>query len=83
MQVQQLPAEQLQARQPPQGAGGWGLFKTLLVRMVIIYLISSLFKRGQQPAQTEPGTAGAPAQSIIPAANLFPKDTVMVLDELI
>jgi len=68
----------VQAAQPQQqqqqGVGGWALFKTLLIRMFFIYMISSLFRRGSQPQQS----AGSNAPANTGAFNVFLKDTAMV-----
>jgi len=50
------------------------LFKTLLIRMFFIYMISSLFRRGNQPQQQ----AGSTAPANTGAFNVFLKDTTMV-----
>ncbi|KAL5008258.1 hypothetical protein ScPMuIL_013839 [Solemya velum] len=54
-----------------RGAGAWSVIKTLFIRMAIIYMISSFFRRSSTPATNE--TAGP----TIMGTNLFPKDTVM------
>jgi len=66
---------QQQEQQQQQGRiGGWGLFKTLLIRMFFIYMISSLFRRGNQPQQQ----TGSSAPANTGAFNVFLKDTSMV-----
>jgi len=66
---------QAQQQQQQQGRiGGWAMFKTLLIRMFFIYMISSLFRRGSQPQQ--PANSSTPVNT--GAFNVFLKDTVMV-----
>ena len=70
----------VEAAPPAARGGGWAMFKTLLIRMVVIYMISSWLRRPSTPA-TQPGEGpsqpGAPGQAI-PSTNIYPKDTVMV-----
>jgi hypothetical protein len=48
--------------------------KTLIIRGLIIYFITSFFRR---PATVEPGPGGA-VPSKVPAFNIFENGTVMV-----
>ena len=67
--------QQQQQQQQPQ-IGGWSMFKTLLIRIFIVYMISSLFRRGTQPQQ--PGGTEQGALPTIGAVNLYAKDPVLV-----
>ena len=70
-----LQVNQQQQQQQAQRPGGWAMFKTLLVRMFFIYMISSFFRRSSTPApQGKPGEA--PVN--LPAMNIFPKESVLV-----
>jgi len=63
------------AAQQPARAGGWSMFKTLLIRMVFIYMISSWFRRPSTPT-TDPNQ---PVKGqALPSMNLYQKETVMV-----
>ncbi|XP_033734094.1 cleft lip and palate transmembrane protein 1 homolog [Pecten maximus] len=64
------PQEQAQAR-----PGFFGILKSLIVRMVFIYMISSFFRRpSTTPVQSEDGQAAVPYSE-----NIYPKDTLMDL----
>lgn len=64
-------AAQQQQQQRPDG---WSMVKGFIIRLVIIYFISSLFRRGQPPAPSA-GPDGAPVSSgpRPPSTNMFPK----------
>ncbi|KAK6181369.1 hypothetical protein SNE40_009235 [Patella caerulea] len=74
-QVEGTPAQPAQ----PQGFNLWTTVKTLLVRMLFIYMISSFFRRS--PTNPAPDTTGEKkvAGISIPATNLFSKGTVLDL----
>jgi len=72
--VQEGEGQPQQQQQQQARVGGWALFKTLLIRMFFIYMISSLFRRGTQPQQ--PSGSNTPANT--GAFNIFLKDTAMV-----
>ena len=61
--------ENQNVEQPAPQPGGWGIFKTLLVRMVIIYMISSFFRRS--PAATDQDGKAIKSAT---AANIYSKD---------
>jgi len=52
------------------------MIKTLLIRVFVVYMISSLFRRGSQPQQQAGSGPGAPAS--MGAVNLLAKDPLMV-----
>ena len=56
-------------QQQQQRPGGWAIFKTLLIRMAFIYVISSFFRRSPTPASGPDGKA-VPSTSAI---NLYTK----------
>ena len=58
--------------------GGWAMVKTLCIRMFIIYLVSSVFRRGTQTPPAEGGADGAGAKIMGPSANLFQRSTLLV-----
>jgi hypothetical protein len=66
---------QVQPQQQQAQVGGWSMIKTLLIRVFIIYMISSLFRRGTQP-QTPTGS-GADVPASTGAINTFHKDMLM------
>jgi hypothetical protein len=66
---------QQQQQQQPQFSG-WSMFKTILVRIFIMYVISSFFQRSFQPQQQQAG-AGSSTPSM-GALNLLAKDPLMV-----
>jgi hypothetical protein len=57
----------------------WSLFKGFAFRMLIIYLISSFFRRSPTPPAPSPGIPGSPAQLHRPVGNLFPNGTIFDL----
>ncbi|XP_060084334.1 putative lipid scramblase CLPTM1 [Ylistrum balloti] len=62
------PQEQAQAR-----PGFFGILKSLIVRMVFIYMISSFFRRPTAtPGKPEDGQSAVPYSE-----NIYPKDTIM------
>lgn len=70
-------------QQPPQQqeyAGIWGMIKALLIRMVIIYIISTLMRRGRLPPtdQVEKDDVPVPVLITSKSSNLFHKDMLMV-----
>uniref|UniRef100_A0A1I8FTN5 Cleft lip and palate associated transmembrane protein 1 n=1 Tax=Macrostomum lignano TaxID=282301 RepID=A0A1I8FTN5_9PLAT len=71
-----------QGGEQQQRPNGWAMVKGFIVRMLIIYFISSLFRRGQQP-QTAPGDPSAPASAgsgfRVPCQNIFPKNSKLDL----
>ncbi|XP_045106786.1 cleft lip and palate transmembrane protein 1 homolog [Portunus trituberculatus] len=68
--------QQGQERQPTAGESFLAITKSLVIRAIIIYFITSFFRRPQQPTPA-PGdapldmTGGGPAAVKIPATNLF------------
>lgn len=62
---------------PQQSFSFWGVAKTLMVRMLFIYFITSLFRKGTPPPQSTDVSKTVP--NILPAANVFPKGTFMDL----
>ncbi|XP_036284606.1 cleft lip and palate transmembrane protein 1 homolog [Pipistrellus kuhlii] len=70
------PPTETQPQNPPQpAANAWQVLKGVLFRILIIWAISSWFRRGQAP-QDQVGPGGAPR---VASRNLFPKDTLMNL----
>ncbi|XP_074663188.1 putative lipid scramblase CLPTM1 [Tubulanus polymorphus] len=70
--------QQQDQQQQQQGQGGWAMFKSFIVRMAVIYFISSLF-RSKTPATTNDSSTaaaktGAPS---IQAKNIFDKHVGM------
>ena len=63
------------AAQQPARPGGWAMFKTLIIRMVFIYMISSWFRR---PATPPADPSQASKGQAVPSMNLYQKETVMV-----
>ena len=51
--------------------------KTLIVRMVFIYMISSFFRRSPTPVNETKGPDGKPV-AVPYSENAFPKDALMV-----
>ncbi|XP_060574557.1 putative lipid scramblase CLPTM1 [Ruditapes philippinarum] len=70
--------QQGQQQQQPQ-QGFFGILKGLVIRMAIIYMISSFFRRGSTPATpaTTDGTSPQAQGSYIYTTNLFEKGTFM------
>ncbi|KAM4754913.1 LOW QUALITY PROTEIN: putative lipid scramblase CLPTM1 [Cyanocitta cristata] len=72
----QQPGQQQQQQQQQQpGPNAWQVIKGVLLRIFIIWAISSWFRRA--PAPQEPNSPGGSPRS--PSRNLFPKDTLMDL----
>ena len=65
-----------QEQQQPQRQSWWAIVKTLLVRGIVIYAISSFFRRGT-PAKDATGVASKPG-GMHPYTNIYLKDTIMV-----
>ncbi|CAD5116209.1 DgyrCDS5125 [Dimorphilus gyrociliatus] len=59
--------------------GGWAIFKSLLFRMFIMYMIASFFRRPQQQQEPQKGPDGKPMPSYGPATNMFPKGLALDL----
>ena len=78
-QTAQDVAEQEEGAQQQQAAGGgaWGVMKTLLVRGIVIYAISSFFRRSPSTQKDASGAPAAPG-GIRPYTNIYLKDTAMV-----
>ncbi|XP_064624010.1 putative lipid scramblase CLPTM1 [Lineus longissimus] len=55
------------------------MVKGFLVRAVIIYFISSLFRGKSTPPAATPGDPSAVAKNSIPSTNMFPKEMLMDL----
>ncbi|KAK7086896.1 Cleft lip and palate transmembrane protein 1 like protein [Halocaridina rubra] len=69
-----IPAQnaEQQARQPTAGESFMAITKSLIIRAIIIYFITSFFRRPQQPTGQQSGTEGQPDQSgRMPAVNAF------------
>ncbi|XP_047471837.1 cleft lip and palate transmembrane protein 1-like [Penaeus chinensis] len=61
-----------QARQPTAGESFMSITKSLIIRAIIIYFITSFFRRPQQPAGPQGGPEGQQVtQARTPALNLF------------
>ena len=64
--------------------GGWSIVKTLIVRTVIIYAISSFFRRSTSPA---PDTTGAPGAVSVPgvgpSSNIYLKNQELVSGKML
>uniref|UniRef100_A0A1B6C3W8 Cleft lip and palate transmembrane protein 1 n=1 Tax=Clastoptera arizonana TaxID=38151 RepID=A0A1B6C3W8_9HEMI len=74
--VEQRPegeGEQQQQQQPTRLESFFAVTKSLIIRAIIIYFITSFFRR---PAQT-PGEVGSVAPAKLPAFNLFENGTIM------
>lgn len=61
-------AENHQEQRPRQGLSGWAMFKTLVFRMLMVYFISSLFRRGGTPQNKTNQDGTAPS---VAASNIF------------
>ncbi|KAH3847763.1 putative lipid scramblase CLPTM1 [Dreissena polymorpha] len=73
------PAQQGQPA-PQQQQGFFGIVKGLVIRMAIIYMISSFFRRGSTPSPpTDPSTGLAGSTNGGYTTNLFEKGTYMDL----
>ncbi|XP_033224696.1 cleft lip and palate transmembrane protein 1 homolog [Belonocnema kinseyi] len=75
-------AEAEQQRQQNKGTWGESFFavtKSLIIRALIIYFISSFFRRPQTEAPTTPGPGGAPMPKLN-SANLFENGTIFDLN---
>lgn len=70
-----------QARQPTATESFLSITKSLIIRAVIIYFITSFFKKGQTPATSVTSTDGTTevVASKIPALNLFADGQIMDL----
>jgi len=64
------------APQPQRAESFMAITKSLILRALIIYFITSMFRRPQQAAEVKPG-GGAQIQRY-PASNLFANGTVLV-----
>ncbi|XP_013401359.1 cleft lip and palate transmembrane protein 1 [Lingula anatina] len=65
------------APQQPQ-ANGWSMVKGFFFRCLVIYFISSLFRRGQQPQMTTtPDGKSVPMPTKLVAHNIFEKGQMM------
>lgn len=65
---------QQQPQQPPQqGQGFWNMAKGLIFRIMVIYFISSMFKKSPQAPTTSEGVVRP-----LPSSNLFENGTIMV-----
>ncbi|ESO06447.1 hypothetical protein HELRODRAFT_64937 [Helobdella robusta] len=72
----QITASQGQGQTQQQGFNGWSVFKTLLFRMLIIYMISQWFRKSNTPTNK---TSDGQLQGPFPASNIFGKETYMDL----
>ena len=63
---------------PAPAPGGWSMIKTLVIRMVVIYFISSWLRRPAAPKAGQADGTGRPLMSIAPSTNLFMRETEMV-----
>ncbi|KAG7159235.1 Cleft lip and palate transmembrane protein 1-like 1 [Homarus americanus] len=71
---------QQQARQPTAGESFMAITKSLVIRAIIIYFITSFFRRPQQPTGPQGGTEGQLDPSgRNPALNLFKDGQIMDL----
>ncbi|RUS71909.1 hypothetical protein EGW08_020322 [Elysia chlorotica] len=60
-----------EGQQQQQRPNAWSMIKTLLIRMVFIYFIANMFKRGSTPA---PDASGSKSGSVArPSSNVFEK----------
>jgi len=65
-------------RRPAGAESFFAITKSLVIRAMIIYFITSMFRRPQQAADVKPGEGGAQLQRY-PASNLFANGTVLDL----
>ena len=61
-------AENVDGQQQQQRPGGWAIFKTLAIRMLFIYMISSFFRRSPTPTDGDGKSVKA-----LTATNIFSK----------
>lgn len=81
VQPAQAQAVQGQAAGAAQQNSRWSMVKGFVFRLLIIYFISSLFRRGQNPVPPGTTTGGkdGPANPLsnAPGVNIFPKDSFL------
>lgn len=75
--AQVTPAQQ--AQQPTKMESFFAITKSLIVRALIIYFISSFFRQPQQPKTDIKNTQGTGAAPRIPAVNIFSNGTILDL----
>lgn len=66
-----------QQQQQPQRNSFWGILRGLIFRMMIIYFISSWFRKPSTPP-VGPKGAGPPGSPFGPSSNLFSAGTIFV-----
>lgn len=77
--VEQDRSEQQPQQHQQEYVGIWGMIKALVIRMIIIYIISTLMRRGRLPPtdQVEKDDIPVPVSITSKSSNLFPKDMLM------
>lgn len=66
---------------PPAGRaeGFFAITKSLMIRALIIYFITSMFRRPQPPVDSVPGKPGVPATARLPSSQLYANGTMFDL----
>lgn len=72
------PQQQQNARQPTGMESFMAITKSLIIRALVIYFITSFFRKPQAPISTDPAT-GVQSKGSMPAFNLFPNGSALDL----